>query len=62
MLVTQSCLILCDHIDCSHSLLPRDLPDPVIKPGSLVFQADSLPSGPKWKPNNPYKIFYFPSF
>ena len=31
---------------------PGDLPDPGIKPGSLVLQADSLPSEP---PGEPYK-------
>ena len=29
---------------------PGDLPDPRIKPGSLVLQADSLLSEPPWKP------------
>ena len=29
---------------------PGDLPDPGIKPGSLVLQADSLPSEPPGKP------------
>ena len=31
-------------------LSPGDLPDPGIKPGSPVFQADSLPSEPLGKP------------
>ena len=30
---------------------PGDLPDPVIKPGFPVLQADSLPSEPPGKPN-----------
>ena len=29
---------------------PEDLPNPGIKPGSLPFQADSLPSEPPEKP------------
>ena len=29
---------------------PGDLPDPVFEPGSLVLQADSLPSEPPGKP------------
>ena len=31
---------------------PGDLPDPGIKSGSPVFQADSLPSEPPGKPHN----------
>jgi len=31
---------------------PEDLPDPGIKPGSLAFQAESLPSAPPGKPKN----------
>ena len=31
-------------------LSPGDLPDPGIKPGSPVLQADSLPSEPPGKP------------
>ena len=29
---------------------PGDLPDPMIEPGSLAFQADALPSEPAGKP------------
>ena len=65
VLVTQSCLTLCDPM---HQILvsmefsrqeywsgepfpcPGDLPNPGIKPGSLAFQADSLPSEPPGKP------------
>ena len=69
-LVTQSCLTLCNPIDCSspgstvHGIFQarilewvassfsrectqlRDLPDPVIEPGSPALQADALPSEP----------------
>ena len=31
---------------------PKDLPNPRIKPRSLTLQADSLLSGPPWKPKN----------
>ena len=30
---------------------PRDLPNPEIKPRSPALQADSLPAGPRGKPN-----------
>ena len=62
LLVTQSCLILCDPTDCNlpgssvHGILqarivewvviPGDLPNPGIKPGSPTLQADSLLSEP----------------
>ena len=61
VLVTQSCLTLCDPIDCLHGILQArilewvaipfsgDLPNPGIKPRSLALQAGSLlfepPSG-----------------
>ena len=60
VLVTQSCLTLCNPIDCSpsgspvHGIhqqehwkplpSPGDLPDPGIKPGSPPLQVDSLPA------------------
>ena len=62
--VTQSCPTLCDPMDYSlpdssvHCieywsglpfLFPGDLPNPGIKPGSLAFWADSLPSEPTGK-------------
>ena len=34
-----------------YSLLPGDLPDPGIKPGSPALQADALPSEPLRKPH-----------
>ena len=58
-LVTQSCLTLCDHMDCrSQTPLslglpfpsPEDLPDPGIKLRSLALQAYSLLSEPPGKP------------
>ena len=64
--VAQSCLTLCDPMDCSlpgsslHGILqarvlewvpsPVDLPDPGIEPGSTTFQADVLTSEPPGKP------------
>ena len=64
MLVTESCLILCDSMDCSppgssvHGIfqarmlewVSRDLHNPGIEPGSPALQADSLPSEPPGKP------------
>ena len=60
--VTQSCLILCDPMDCHTPLsvgfsrqeywsglpfpFPGDLPDPGIEPESPALQADSLPGKP----------------
>ena len=58
-LVTQSCLTLCDHMDCrspgSSSLglpfpFPEDLPDPGIKLRPLALQTYSLLSEPPGKP------------
>ena len=67
VLVTQSCLTLCNPMDSSqpgssvHGILQArilewdaisnsgHLPNPAIKPGSPVLQADSLPSGPPGK-------------
>ena len=59
-LVTQSCLILCNPLDCNHGRsmgflrqeywsglpfhFPRDLPKPWIKPRSPTLQANSLPT------------------
>ena len=64
VLVSQSCLTLCDPMNCTsvHGILqarilegllfpsPGDLPDPGIQPGSPALQADSLPSEPPRKP------------
>ena len=64
-LVAQSCLILCDPMDCSplassvHGILQeevgfplsRDLPEPGIKSGSPAWQEDSLLSEPPGKPS-----------
>ena len=65
VLIAQSCLTLCDPLDCSppgssvHGILqtrllernsPGDLPDPGIEPKFLAFQASSLPSEPPGKP------------
>ena len=65
--VTQSCLTLCNPMDCrlpgssGYGIFlarilewlpfpsPEDLPNPGIKVGSLVLQADSLPSEPPGK-------------
>ena len=68
VLVSQSCLTLCDSMDCSllgYMGFPRqeywnglpcpsqgDPPNPGIKPWSPVLQADSLPSEPPGKPND----------
>jgi len=49
VLVTQSCLTLCNPMDCNppgSSPSPGDLPDPGFKPGSPGLQADSLPYEP----------------
>ena len=59
MLITQSCLTLCDPMDCQTPLSmefsrqeywsglpcpsPGDPPGPEIEPGSPALQADSLP-------------------
>ena len=66
MLVTQSCLTLCDPMNCSspnpsiHARQewsglpfpsPEDLPNPGIKPESPALQADSLLSEPPEKPS-----------
>ena len=61
--VAQSCLILCDSLDCIvHEILqarilewvvfpsPGNLPNPRIKPRSPTLQADSLPTEPPGKP------------
>ena len=54
--VTQSCLTLCDPMDCIHGILqarilewvafpfPGDLPNPGIELGSPALQVDSLPT------------------
>ena len=58
--VAQSCLTLCDPMDCGFSRQeywsglpfpsPGDLPDPGIEPRSPTFQADALTSEPPGKP------------
>ena len=63
--VTQSCLTLCDPMDCTvHGILQarrlewvafplsRDLSDPGTKPRSPALQADSLPAESQGKPSN----------
>ena len=66
VLVAQSCLTLCDPMNCQAPLSmgfsgqeywngwpcpsPGDLPAPGIKPRSPTLQADSLPSEPSGKP------------
>ena len=68
VLVAQSCLTLCNSMDCSppgfsaHVIFPgknslsfpspKDLPNPEIKPRSPALQADSLPAEPQGKPKN----------
>ena len=65
MKVTQSCLTLCDLMDCTvHGILQArilewvalpfsgDLPIPGIKPKSPTLQANSLPAEPQEKPRN----------
>ena len=67
--VAQSCLTLCDPMDCSCWAPPSmrfsrqeywsglpfpspgDLPNPGIKPGSPILQADAFPSEPPGKLN-----------
>ena len=60
-LVAQSCLTLCNPMDCSppgssvHGILQARILDwyllhPGIKPGSPALQVDSLPSEPRGKP------------
>ena len=66
VLAAQSCLTLCDPMDCSppgssvHGILqvrilecpsPGDIPKPEIESGFPTLQADSLPSEPPGKPN-----------
>ena len=60
--VAQSCLTLCDPMECSppgssvHGILQApfpssgDLPNPGIKPSSPALQADSLPAEPQGNP------------
>ena len=63
--VAQSCLTLCDPMDCIvHGILqarilewvafpsPGDLLNPAIEPRSPTLQADSLPTEPQGKPKN----------
>ena len=65
MLVAQSCLTLCDPMDCIlHGILQARIPkwvafpslgdllNPGIKPRSSALQADSLPAEPPGKPKN----------
>ena len=61
---SDSCLTLCDSMDCIQSMefsrpeywsgypfsSPWDLPKPGIKPRSPALQADSLPTEPQGKP------------
>ena len=58
---SQSCLTLCDPMDCTvHGILqagilewippPGDLPNPGIEPRSPALQVDSLPAEPQGKP------------
>ena len=65
--VSQSCLTLCDPMDCispwnspgqntgvgSLSLLIEDLPNPGIEPRSSALEADSFPAELLGKPNSP---------
>ena len=61
--VAQSCLTLCDPMDCiAHGITqarilepfpsPGDLPNPGIEPRSPALQEDSLPAEPPGKPKN----------
>ena len=65
MKVAQSCLTLCDPMDCIvHGILqarilewvpfpsPEDLPNPGIEPRFPALWVDSLPAEPQRKPNN----------
>ena len=70
VIVTQSCLILCDPMDCSplcpwnspgnevgcHFLLQGNLPNPGIVPRSPTLQADSLATEPPEKPSSAHGI------
>ena len=70
VIVTQSCLILCDPMDCSplcpwnspgnkvgcHFLLQGNLPNPGIEPRSPTLQADSLATEPPEKPSSAHGI------
>ena len=55
---TVARLVLCPwdfpgkNTGVGYHFLLQDLPDPGIKPASLAFQADSLPTGPPRKPNS----------
>ena len=58
--VAQSCLTLCDPMDCRilqvsmlewvAFLVSRDLPNPGIEPRSPTSQVDSLPAEPQGSP------------
>ena len=54
--VTQSCLILCDSMDCILDWVTfpfsRGSSNSGIEPRSPTWQADSLPAEPQGKPNN----------
>ena len=66
MLVAQSCLTLCDPMDCSppgfsvHGISQvriLEWVDPGIERGSPAFQADSLLSEPSGKPQKRKMVF-----
>ena len=52
-LVAQSCLTLCDPVDCRPLFpSPGDLPNPGIEPRSPALQGDSLPTEPQFTTKN----------
>ena len=73
--VAQSCLTLCDPMDCMvHGILqartlewvafpsPGDLPNPGTEPRSPALQVNSLPAEPQGKPKHHKGRDYRPSF
>ena len=74
--VTQSCLTLCDSLDCQASLFMEfsrqecwsglpfppsgDPPNPGMEPRSPTLQVDSLPSEPPGKPTVPQHVLITP--
>ena len=75
MLLIQSCLTLCDPMDCQAPLsmgilqekywsglpcpLPGNLPNLGTEPRSPALQADSLPSEPRGKPKESQVLFKY---
>ena len=67
VLIAQTCLTLCDPMDCSlprssvHGIFQARIPDPGTEPPSLALQAASLPSEPPGFHNSckKYKAYFW---